>query len=66
MANVKHRTCGYEGCSTLPSYGVAGSKKAELCSKHARAGMVNVMNRTCGHEGCSILPSYGVAGSKKA
>ncbi|CAM9356643.1 unnamed protein product, partial [Sphacelaria rigidula] len=66
MVNVKKNTCGYEGCSTKPSYGVSGSTKAEFCSKHAGAGMVNVKKNTCGYEGCSTKPSYGVAGSTKA
>ncbi|CAM9749683.1 unnamed protein product [Sphacelaria rigidula] len=66
MVNVMHKKCGYEGCSTHPSYGVAGSKRAEFCSKHARAEMVNVVQQKCGYEGCSTRPSYGVAGSNRA
>ncbi|CAM9896912.1 unnamed protein product [Sphacelaria rigidula] len=72
MVNVVHKGCGYEGCSTQPSYGVAGSKKAEFCFKHATAGMVDVKNevrlrsKRCGYEGCYTCSSYGVAGSKKA
>ncbi|CAM9625022.1 unnamed protein product [Sphacelaria rigidula] len=66
MVNVVRKKCGHEGCSTKPLYGVAGSKKAKFCSKHARSGMVNVVRKKCGHEGCSTKPSYGVAGSKKA
>ncbi|CAM9887986.1 unnamed protein product [Sphacelaria rigidula] len=66
MVNVVNKKCGHVGCSTIPSYGVAGRNKAEFCSKHARSGMVNVKHRKCGYEGCSTLPSYGVAGSNKA
>ncbi|CAM9765281.1 unnamed protein product [Sphacelaria rigidula] len=66
MVNVRDKRCGEEGCVKYPSYGVAGSKKAEFCSKHAGAGMVNVVNKRCGEEGCVKYPSYGVAGSKKA
>ena len=29
-----------------PSYGVAGSKKAEYCAQHALEGMVNVFPRS--------------------
>ncbi|CAN0087850.1 unnamed protein product [Sphacelaria rigidula] len=66
MVNVVSRTCGDEGCSSRPSYGVAKSKNAEFCSQHARAGMVDVVTKKCGEEGCSKKPSYGVAGTKKA
>lgn len=58
--------CARPGCSTAPSYCVAGGRKAEFCSKHARAGMVNVKHKPCGIEGCSITPNFGVSGSKKA
>ncbi|CAM9673890.1 unnamed protein product [Sphacelaria rigidula] len=66
MVNVVSKMCGDEGCSTRPSYGVAGSRKAKFCSKHAKAGMVNVVSKMCGDEGCFTHPVYGVAGSKKA
>ncbi|CAM9901225.1 unnamed protein product [Sphacelaria rigidula] len=66
MVDVGKRTCGDEGCSTRPSYGVAGSKRAESCSQHARAGMVDVVTKKCGHQACPMRPSCGVAGSKKA
>ncbi|CAM9522436.1 unnamed protein product [Sphacelaria rigidula] len=66
MVDVVSKQCGDEGCSKKPSYGVAGSKKAEFCSQHARGGMVNVRFQTCCSEGCSKKPSYGVAGSKNA
>ena len=52
------------GCN--PSYGVAGSKKAEYCAQHALEGMVHVRSKKCAGDGCSKQPSYGVAGSKKA
>lgn len=42
-------------CSTYDSFGIAGSKKAELCSQHAREGTVNVKKRKHGHEGCIIV-----------
>ncbi|CAM9475121.1 unnamed protein product, partial [Ectocarpus sp. 6 AP-2014] len=41
-----------------PSFGTAGSKKAdkkaELCSQHSKKDMVNVVGRRCGHPGCTI------------
>lgn len=61
MVNFSKK-CAEEECSKSPSYGVAGSKKAEFCSQHARAGMVNVKSNACVQEDCSKQPSYGVAG----
>lgn len=46
--------------------GVAGSRRAESCAQHARAGMVYVMKRACGTEECSTKPSFGVTGSRRA
>ncbi|CAM9558247.1 unnamed protein product [Sphacelaria rigidula] len=66
MVDVKSMRCGEVGCSTRPSYGVAGSGKVEFCATHARAGMVSVRNKRCGEVGYSTWPSYGVAGSGKA
>ncbi len=52
--------CHYDECTTRPSYGVDdGSRKAEFCSQHAKAGMVDVVNRRCAHQGCTKGPSYG-------
>ncbi|CAN0339339.1 unnamed protein product, partial [Pylaiella littoralis] len=33
--------CTHDGCTKQPTYGVAGTKTAELCSGHAKDGMVN-------------------------
>ncbi|CAM9925660.1 unnamed protein product [Ectocarpus fasciculatus] len=59
------RCCQEHGCTTRPSYGKAGSKKAEFCSQHAMPGMIHVFCKKCGHPGCMKHPSYGKAGSKK-
>ncbi|CAM9441666.1 unnamed protein product [Sphacelaria rigidula] len=66
MVNVRKKRCGYEGCPTQASYGIAGSTKTEFCFKHARTGMVNVQRKKCDYEGCPSQASYGVAGSTKA
>ncbi|CAM9260017.1 unnamed protein product [Sphacelaria rigidula] len=66
MVNVRNKRCSEDACLKHPSYGVAGSKKAEFCSEHARVGMVNVVTRKCSDDACLKSPSYGVAGSKKA
>ncbi|CAM9441736.1 unnamed protein product, partial [Sphacelaria rigidula] len=66
VVNARNKICGYEGCSALPTYSMAGSTKVAFCSKHARAGMMNVVKTMCGYEGCPTLVSYGTADSKKA
>lgn len=35
-------TCSRRGCRKRPTYGVRGSRKRELCAKHALPGMINV------------------------
>ncbi|CAM9254294.1 unnamed protein product, partial [Ectocarpus sp. 8 AP-2014] len=62
----QRRSCQEHGCTTLPSFGNIGSKKAEYYSQHANEGMVNVVCKKCGHPGCMKWPSYGKTGSKKA
>ncbi|CAN0546326.1 unnamed protein product, partial [Ectocarpus sp. 8 AP-2014] len=58
------RFCQEASCTRRASYGKAGSKVLEFCSKHAKEGMVNLIRKRCGHPGCIKLPSYGTAGSK--
>ena len=58
--------CHHAGCAKYAVYGVEGTKKAELCSQHAREGMVNVRSKRCGHQGCNKIPSYGMEGTRKA
>ncbi|CAN0307138.1 unnamed protein product [Pylaiella littoralis] len=58
--------CNHVGCSKRASYGVAGTKTAELCSGHAKDGTVNVVSKMCNHRGCTKRPSFGVAGTKTA
>ena len=44
----------HPACSKQPSFGVAGTKKRELCREHAMEGMVNLNNinsKRCGHPG---------------
>ncbi len=64
MANVVTLRCGHPNCSKRPSYGMAGSMKAEMCAEHALDGMVDVVSKRCGHPNPK-RPSYGMAGSKK-
>ena len=44
---------------THPSFGVEGTKKAQLCSQHAREGVVCLAGKRCGHQGCPKQASYG-------
>ncbi|CAM9179223.1 unnamed protein product, partial [Ectocarpus sp. 12 AP-2014] len=64
-AYKKRRSCQEHGCTTQPSFGNIGSKKAEYCKRHAKKGMVNVVNMRCSHPGCTTQPSFGNIGSKK-
>ncbi|CAM9646995.1 unnamed protein product, partial [Sphacelaria rigidula] len=48
MVKKEQKGCGNEGCPKHPSYGVAGSRKAEFCADHVRVEMVNVTNKKCG------------------
>lgn len=66
MVNVVRRECRNEGCSTVPSYGVVVSRKAECCAKNAKEGMVDFTNKVCGNDGCSVQSSHGMVGSRKA
>ena len=58
--------CSHSGCTSNSSYGKVGTKKAELCAKHAEDGMINVRHKKCGHSGCTKQPSYGRVGTNKA
>lgn len=40
-------TCSRRGCGKRPTYGVRGSRKRELCAKHALPGMINVDVARC-------------------
>ncbi|CAN0392606.1 unnamed protein product [Ectocarpus fasciculatus] len=40
MVDVNNKKCAHQGCSTTPSFGVAGTKKAEFCREHAKQGML--------------------------
>ena len=64
MVDVKNKKCRTEGCGTLPSFGVTGTKTMEYCAHHAPEGMVNVKSRKCKTEGFGKLPYFGVAGTE--
>ena len=66
MVNVVSKTCIFEECETIPSFGVPDSKKASHCVRHKLEGMVDVCHKTCVSDGCSTIPAFGVPGSKKA
>ena len=65
MVNVSKR-CGHPSCNKRPSYGMGGSKTAEVCSKHKKEGMVDIRKKRCGCPGCINQPSYGTEGGKTA
>lgn len=42
MVDLIHTKCAHQACNKAPSFGVAGTKKREFCSEHAKEGMVRV------------------------
>lgn len=46
--------CNHGDCTTGPSYGLLGTKKAEYCIKHAKQGMVNVRDKRCAYENVGL------------
>lgn len=65
IVHVYKKTCDNNGCSREPSYGIADSRKLDLCSQHAKSGMMDVRNTTCSIKGCSTTLSYGILSSRK-
>lgn len=51
MVEVASKKCAYEGCSTVPGFSVAGSRKPGLCAKHAMECMVDVKSKRRAHGG---------------
>lgn len=55
MIDLTNNKCAHQGCTKVPSFGVAGSKKGELCSGHAQQGMSSTYMRkrarNCGNKG---------------
>lgn len=59
------RCCRVDGCTMRSSFGLEGGRKAEFCSKHAKASMINVITKRCHHLGCATQASFGVEGSRR-
>jgi hypothetical protein len=59
MINVKHKTCKYDNCITLPSYGFE-IKKPLYCKIHAENNMIDVINKKCKYDNCNLRPCYGI------
>ena len=53
MVDIRTRACAHHGCTKQRIFGVAGSKAAEFCSEHKKAGMVNVVSKKCTQHGCA-------------
>jgi len=58
------KTCKYDGCLTLPTYGIKGGsgKDAKYCNNHKPIGYVDVKHKTCKYDGCLTRPTYGIKG----
>ena len=56
MIDVKHSKCKYDGCDTIPTYGIHG-KEAIYCSEHKNEenGLVDVKHKTCLSEWCNVI-----------
>lgn len=65
MLDIGSKRCGHKGCTTQPSYGVEGGRRAEFCPRQAKDGIINTRSKTYGHLGSKWL-SYGVEGRKTA
>ena len=65
MINLNHKLCASEGCFTVPSYGVLGSR-AQFCKEHCVPGMVDVRSKRCEHDGCDTVPTFNFRGIKAA
>lgn len=57
MIDVRREWCCHEGCSQVPSYGIAGKKELEFCAQHTKDGMMNIGSKRCSNEGCSTRAS---------
>ena len=60
MIDLNHGKCAHQGCSRLPSYGAAGTKKREFCAGQATKGMVNSRQYDGGDKG-SKRPRRGMS-----
>lgn len=65
-------SCGRPGCARMGRYGVPGSSsrvEAELCDRHADAGMVDLFKakgkKSCSHPGCTQDAEYGASTRKR-
>ena len=65
MIDVIHKTCVYEGCTTLPNYNFKGEKRGLYCKKHKEDGMIDVIHKTCVYECCTTRPTYNFKGKKR-
>ena len=49
--------CEFDGCTTKPSYGIAGGRPTH-CKTHADAEMIDVISKRCVFDGCTTLSSF--------
>lgn len=64
LTSKKCAHLGFAASSRISAY-VAGAKKGEFRTDHAKDGMVNLSSMKCANRGCTKPPSYGVAGGIK-
>lgn len=59
----KRPQCAELGCTTKPSFNVAGERRGLYCGTHKTACMVNVLIITCAEDSCKTQPVFNVEGS---
>ena len=66
MIDVKHQTCNFKDCKTMPTYNTKGKTEALYCSKHKILGMIDVKNKKCKFKDCKTQPNYNFEGEPTA
>ena len=56
MLNINHHYCLEEGCNSIRSFGVPGTRNPEFCDAHKLKGMVDVVNFRCGRGARKAAP----------
>ena len=66
--DILHRTktCRFPGCSTIPSFGEAGTMQPTFCAVHASSGMRDVPSMACRFPLCNTRATLGFEDVRKA
>jgi hypothetical protein len=61
--NVVARKCSFEGCDTIPTFGLLGYKPTR-CKKHIKPGMFDLRHNLCQGRRCFKRPTFGLCPKK--